>query len=102
MSAMRRGTKDLKVTAQTKIHRLHSLTQSQARLLKEASQAGGVFLGMCKSDEGTVAGGAAEFVEVPCWSDTPKRDHSGPIGWLAEIYLVPTPYGLDLLGRYRW
>jgi len=78
--------------------RLFSLTREQARLLREgANQLGGVFLGLCRSDLGLFDGGCAEPRHEPTWHDTPKRDHSGPIGWLWEMFLVPTSYGLDLL-----
>lgn len=78
--------------------RIYSLTERQAKLLREAVEAPtpGLYIGVCATDEGLIDGGAAEY-HVERRSGGTKSVHDDrPCEW-NENYLVPTAYGLELL-----
>ena len=101
----RRGVSKGRQGAGSAAPHLYSLTGEQASLLRQASAqaprgayipvVGHVSRVSCE----LANGGAAEIREEPRTSDTPKsaRDPR-PCTW-TDLYLVPTPYGLELLAR---
>lgn len=76
--------------------RIYSLTGRQARLLREAVEAGpsGVYVGISSTDEGLIDGGAAAYRT----GGTKSVHDSRPCEW-NENYLIPTAYGLELLAK---
>lgn len=82
--------------------RLWSLTEEQARALREARDTpGGAYVPLTARGDvmhALVDGGAAEYREARRWSDTTRgpRDPT-PIGWLTDYYIIPTEWGLKLL-----
>lgn len=82
--------------------RLYSLTAEQTELLREAaaSTPDGIYIGYGARTRIAVVlvnGGTATFRTVQQTSDTPRSvNDARPCTW-EDHYLVPTPYGLELL-----
>lgn len=84
---------------------LHSLTRVQAALLRDAQEKApkGVYIPItgCPGADELVGGGAAEYREERQTSTTTRSvTDSRPCEW-TDLYLVPTPRGLELLARVK-
>jgi hypothetical protein len=89
--------------------RIWSATEEQARVLRDAFDAGpeGLYVPVC-GNVGTVcarlvAGGCGAYTERRHWTDTTRSVHDQrPIGWLTDYFFAPNAYGLELIGICPW